>query len=360
MASRDWVVAAVIFHGAVSCFGAACADVLSPTRIFEVIKPFTDDKGHVATNISGLACMRTDSAQSPCLVIDDQGRSAQIARLENGRVAAVAKLMLVGVKPSAGTVGRPPVQVNCSGGVGKFKDIDGEAVAYSSPFFYVVGSHGCSRHSNKFRSSSFILARIPEAGVVSALSDPASIFDASSVQTTYRLSEALAAAPQVRHYFTKDLVSANGLNIEGLVVYRGKLFAGLRAPTLDEKAFIVGIDVDKLFDPAAPISESDVQVISVPLGLGRGVRDLAWLKDDRLLVLSGSAQDAQLPFEIYVINVVDGTTTFLGTLGVLADAPEAKAEAIAVLSQQGNIVDVLVMFDGLENGGPREYRLLFK
>ncbi len=47
----------------------------------------------------------------------------------------------------------------------------------------------------------------------------------------------------------------NGLNIEGLVVSGGKLFAGLRAPTLDGKAFIVAIDADKLFDPLAPISE---------------------------------------------------------------------------------------------------------
>ena len=155
-------------------------------------------------------------------------------------------------------------------------------------------------------------------------------------------------------------MNANGLNVEGLVVSGGKLFAGLRAPTLDAKAFIVVIDVDKLFDPAAPISESDVHVISVPLGPDRGIRDLAWLKDDRLLVLSGPAQDAQLPFEIHILNVKDGTTSFLGTLSALADAPQVKAEAITVLSQQENIVDVLVMFDGIPNGGPREYRLLLK
>jgi hypothetical protein len=269
-------------------------------------------------------------------------------------------LPLVGVKPSKDTVGHPPVEVGCSGGVGKFKDIDGEAVAYSSPSFYVVGSHGCSRYSNKFHSSAFILARIPEAMVVKAVSNPAPDIDVSSVQTTYRLSEVLAAAPQIRPYFTRDLVSANGLNVEGLVVSGGKLFAGLRAPTLDAKAFIVVVDVDKLFDPSAPISEGDVRVISVPLGPGRGIRDLAWLKDDRLLVLSGPAQDAQLPFEIYVLNVLNGVTSLLGTLSALADAPQVKAEAITVLSQDQNVVDVLVMFDGFQNGGPREYRLSLK
>ena len=363
MATRSGsVVAAVLFHGTVSsaCLDRARAEVLTPTRIYQVTKPFTDDKGHIATNISGLACTPADAASSSCLVIDDQGRFAQTARLKNARIAAGARLALVGAKPSTDTIGRPPAQASCSGGVGKYEDIDGEAVAYSSPFFYIVGSHGCSRHSRKFRSSSFILARIPEAGVVSAISDPAFSFDAFSVQTTYRLSEALAAAPRIRDYFTRDLTGANGLNVEGLVVSGGKLFAGLRAPTLDANAIIVSIDVDKLFDPVTSISESDTRVISVPLGPDRGIRDLAQLKDGRLLVLSGPAQEAELLYEIHILNVVDGSTALVGTLSALMEAPAAKAEALSVLSQRENVVDVLVMFDGIPNGGPREYRLSLK
>ena len=333
--------------------------MLTPTRLYQVTKPFLDDKGELATDISGMACMQADASPLSCLVIDDQGRFAQSARLENGRIEAGARLQLIGAKPSKDTIGRPPTP-GCSGGVGKFKDLDGEAVAYAFPFFYVVGSHGCARHSGKFRSSSFILARIPEAEVVSALSNPAFIVDPSSVKTTYRLSEALATAPGVRPYFTRDLMGANGLNIEGLVVSGGKLFAGLRAPTLDAKAFIVAIDVDRLFDPVATISERGTRVISIPLGPDRGIRDLALLKDGRLLVLSGPAQDARLPFEIHILNIVDETTALVGTLGALAGAPDAKAEVISVLSQQDNVVDILVMFDGLPNGGPRAYRVPLK
>jgi hypothetical protein len=346
--------------GVFVCFSPVRAEELTAARIYQVSKPLTNDKGLVATDISGFACMPANSARSLCLAIDDQGRFAQAARLENGRITAGARLPLVGLRASKDTFGRPPAQASCSGGAGKYKDIDGEAVAYASPFFYVVGSHGCSRHSRKFRSSSFILARIPEAGVASALSNPSFIFDLSSVKTTYRLSEALAAAPGIRPYFTRDLMEANGLNIEGLVVSGGKLFAGLRAPTLDANAFIVAIEVDKLFDPVATIGESDVRIISVPLGPDRGIRDLAWLKDGRLLVLSGPAQDAQVPFEIHMLNMVDGTTAIVGTLSALMGVPEAKAEAITVLSQEDDVVDVLVMFDGLPNGGPREYTLSLK
>jgi Protein of unknown function (DUF3616) len=340
----------------IACSGPDSTAVLSPTHIYPVTAPFTDDDGAVAMNISGLACMPTDAAPSTCLVIDDQGRFAQIAIIGNGRVTAGARLPLIGRKPSEDRVGQPPAKIGCSDGERKFRDLDGEAVAYEAPFFYVVGSHGCSRYSNKLRSSSFILARIPERQVASA----ARPLDPSSVETTYRLSEALAAIPWIRPYFTQDLMSANGVNVEGLAVVNGKLFAGLRAPSLDGKAFIVAIDANKLFDERASINEGDVHAISVPIGAGRGIRDLTRLNEGQLLILSGPAQDAPVHFEIHVLDIKAETTALLGTLGELPEAPGAKAEAISVLSQRGSVVDILVMFDGLENGGPREYSILLK
>jgi Protein of unknown function (DUF3616) len=339
-------------------FSAPDSTTLSPTRIYQVIAPLTDDDGEVATNISGLACMPTNAAPSTCLVIDDQGRFAQIAIVGNGRLAAGARLALIGKKPSRATVGHPPAESGCSGGERKFRDLDGEAVAYAAPFFYVVGSHGCSRHSNKFRSSSFILARIPDARV--ANSSVAATSDPSNVETSYRLSEALAAVPAIRPYFTQDLTSANGINVEGLAVAGGRLFVGLRAPSLDGKAFIVAISTVRLFAEKASIDEGDVRAIPVPIGDGRGIRDLARLNDRQLLILSGPAQDAPGPFEIHVFDITAETSTLLCTLGELPDPKGAKAEAISVMSQHGKTVDILVMFDGMPSGGPREYTIMMK
>jgi Protein of unknown function (DUF3616) len=359
MAMKPRIIAlpAIILVGSISI---ACSDpdstILSPTHIYQVTSPFTDDNGRVAMNISGLACMPTDAAPLTCLVIDDQGRFAQIAFIGNGQVAAGARLPLIGRRPSRDTIGQPPAVTGCSDGERKFRDLDGEAVAYAAPFFYVAGSHGCSRQDNKFRSSSFILARIPEHQVISATRT----IDPSSVETSYRLSEALAAAPPIRRYLTQDLMSKNGVNVEGLAVAGGKLFAGLRAPTLDRNAFIVAIDIDKLFDERASINPGDVHVISVPVGDRRGIRDLARLNDGQLLILSGPAQDAQVPFEIHVLDIKTETTILQGILDELLDAPGAKAEAISVLSQRGKIVDILVMFDGLPSGGPREYTIIMK
>jgi hypothetical protein len=349
-------LAAVSGTISIACSAPDSAKMLSPTRVYQITAPFTDDEGDVAMNISGLACMPTDMPPSTCMVIDDQGRFAQVALIGNGHVAAGVRLPLIGRKPSRGTVGQPPTEIACSDGERKFGDLDGEAAAHAPPFFYIVGSHGCSRHSNKFRSSSFILARIPEQQVASVNLS----LDPSSVQTTYRLSEALAASPRIRPYFTQDLMNANGVNVEGLAAVRGMLFVGLRAPTIGGNSFIVAIDADRLFDKMATITEDDLRVISVPIGAGRGIRDLARLNDEQLLVLSGPAQDAPVPFEIHVLDIEAGTTTLLGTLGELPDAAGAKAEAISVLSQHGNAIDILVMFDGLASGGPREYTIMMK
>src|SRR4051812_16041501 len=67
---------------------------------------------------------------------------------------------------------------------GKFKNLDGEGVAYSEPYFYVVGSHGCARHEKKANLSSLILARVHVDSEGKMVGD-----GSTSVETTYRLND---------------------------------------------------------------------------------------------------------------------------------------------------------------------------
>jgi len=106
----------------------------------------------------------------------------------------------------------------------------------------------------------------------------------------------------------------------------------LRGPTLKGKAFIVAIDADKPFGASASISKSDVHNISVQLGLGRGIRDLARLDDGQIADIERTGQDAVVSFEIYVLDIVAEASELLGTLGELPDVTRAKAEAISALS----------------------------
>jgi hypothetical protein len=336
---------------------ASFAGSLSSTEVR--VKPaLTSDDGDKSVNISGINCMPPADGRRICLVIDDEGRLAQAAALEGDQLSGGGKVRILGKSPPPGIVGAEPEAVRCSKGGDKFKDLDGEAVAYDGTDFYVSGSHGCSRHSNKFHPSSFVLARIPQAFVAKALTAEDDIVDDPSVQTSFRLSEALLLAPHVKDFFAVDLMEANGLNIEGLLVANGKLYAGLRAPVLAGQAFVIEVPVAPLFDAARPLKQADVS--EHPLSLGsRGIRDLAPMPDGRILVLGGPAQDADVDFALYVVDPSGGWKA--RQIGVIDDLPgsssETKAEAVYVLAQSGARLDVLVMFDGPKNGGPRHYTI---
>jgi hypothetical protein len=154
-------------------------------------------------------------------------------------------------------------------------------------------------------------------------------------------------------------IAGNGLNIEGLAIAKGKLYAGLRAPILENEAFLVAVDVDKLFDANRPIGEGDVKPIELALGEDRGVRDLAMLSDGRILILSGPTQKGHISYAVHVIDPNDKAT--LKQIAVLADTPETgtemKAEAMHVLGQNGTALDLLIMFDGPSGGAPQRYRI---
>jgi hypothetical protein len=317
----------------------------------------TSDDGEKATNISGIACMPASDGARTCLVIDDEGRLAQAASLDAEGISGGGKIRILGKAAPKTIVGSEPQDLNCSRGGDKFRDLDGEAVAYDGRDFYVTGSHGCSRHGNKFRPSSFVLAKIPQDVVAKALNAGDDVVDDPSVQTSFRLSEALLLAPQVKKFFTADLMDANGLNIEGLLVAGGKLYAGLRAPVVAGEAFVVEVPVAPLFDTAMPLTPSEVREHRLALGKGRGIRDLAPMPDGRILVLGGPAQDDDVDFALYVVDPAGDWTA--RRIGVLDDLPgpvsETKAEAVQVLSLSGSKLEVLVMFDGLKSGGPRRY-----
>ncbi|MGY3591501.1 hypothetical protein ACVIGB_008920 [Bradyrhizobium sp. USDA 4341] len=323
----------------------------------DVISPLTDDDGESATNISGVNCIAS-AGKLVCLVIDDEGRLAQAATIDGSKLKGGGKIRLLEKDAPTNIVGKEPTVVACSKKKDKFKDLDGEAVAHGGKFFYVAGSHGCSRNSNKFRASSFILARIPDDAVAKASdADPNAPEDKVSATTSYRLSEALLAASTVKASFAKDLMTDNGMNIEGLVVLDGTLYAGLRAPILATKSYMIAIDVAALFDAARTIEAKDVREVDLDLG-GRGIRDLAVLADGRLLVLSGPAQAQTLSFALHVVDPKSGSASQLAELdGIPADW---KAEALQILRQGPDELDLLIMFDGAKSGGPRKYSIDLK
>ena len=328
---------------------------LKPVRELAIQKPLLtddDDEDEPAVDVSGIACLPLASGSRTCVVINDEDRSARFATIKDGSFAGGDRIPLIGKKSSKTTVGKAPSRLDCSGGTASFKDLDGEAVTYSAPFVYIVGSHGCERKKAKFRASSFIVARV-------RLDPSGKVADPDDVETTYRLSDVLTLG-KFGKFFGKDLgKKTDGLNIEGAAAIGTKLYVGLRAPSIDGKAGIAEASIDALFAPGkAPLSDA-VPPTEVPLGTDLGICDLAALPDGRLLVLSGPVQEQELPFGLFLVDPqAPSKAAYLATFeDVMEDGKRTKAEALLFLAQGADAVRIIVMFDGAPSGGPREYRV---
>ncbi len=238
-------------------------------------------KKELATDLSGISCMAAKGAGRACLAVNDENRNAQFLTIDGSQMTVGKPVTLIGDGPDKQTLGAPPTKLDCSAGAGKYGDLDGEGVAFSAPYFYVVGSHGCSRNSNEFRLGSFILSqiRVDDSGQPAAK---------DAVQNTYRVSDILQQAGEAAKSFGTDLKTAHGLNIEGIAADGDRLWFGLRAPLVpfeNGSAFLVAASAKDLFAAGHDRSTAEpVPPVQLALG-GHGIRDLAVLPGKRLLVL---------------------------------------------------------------------------
>jgi hypothetical protein len=188
----------------------------------------------------------------------------------------------------------------------------------------------------------------------------------NAVETTYRISDLLERPSEVSPFFGKALdEGSNGLNIEGLAVVGDKLFVGLRAPSLEGKAYILAASLADLFAPGHAPAKEEPEVIAVQLGPKTqkiGIRDLAPY-EDRLLILAGPAQQqADVSYGLFIVEPRAGARpTLVGTIpDVIEQGKRMSAESVTILGAQSDTLRILIMFDGPENGEPREYRVGLK
>jgi hypothetical protein len=341
---------------------------IDPDRVLTIASPITADDGDTATDISGIACMPPRGGTFLCMIINDEDRAAQLIELDQTTVTVKRRVPLIGRQPSASTLGTEPGDANCSEGKATFKELDGEAVAYAQPYFYILGSHGCTRRTRRFRLSPFITARVKvdgEGRVVDAAGN--AVADGSPpeafAETTYRFADVLRGVAELKDFFTADLMDKNGLNAEGMAVVDGRLLVGLRAPVTkgaDGKAtaYLVSVRLDHLFSKEASPPPADTKVIPLAFGENAGVRDMTRLDDKRLLVLTGAAQEqTDVPYAIWLLDLTaEPSAKPLVTLNAVVEGKvTGKAEALDVLTPGADPVTVIVFFDALPSGGPRIY-----
>ena len=114
---------------------------------------------------------------------------------------------------------------------------------------------------------------------------------------------------------------------------------------------------DRLFGAVGLDAIGDVQEIALALGERTGIRDIAALPDGRLLILAGAAQEqTDVAYSVFVTSL--GAPSELKQLAELKRVENGKAEAITVLGSSADALNVLVLFDGIIDGGARQYKLV--
>jgi hypothetical protein len=335
-----------LLRAAAAACAAACWLALSPSwaandGVWDVKKTLFSKKGNKSTNISGIACTG-DGLPRTCMVIDDNMQAAQFVTVREGELKAGHTVRLIRDKFD-----------------GDLLELDGEGVAYENGSFYVIGSHGHPRDEDHtldpIANADEIAARIAASSQIvrirlkSQEREELGEDDVRDVERSSKLRRMIAAQRDLQPFVDRRLEN-NGLTIEGVAVVGGRLYAGFRGPSLDEgMSPLLSVRLDSIFGdaPAEPILNK------LPLGAGRGVRDLSAFEQG-LLVLAGPTADDKGAYTVHWWSPVTRKTQFLTDITEAAGAGKhSKPEAILALDKTSSGLRVLILSDGEKEGAPR-------
>ncbi|MGH8848398.1 MAG: DUF3616 domain-containing protein [Polaromonas sp.] len=324
-------------------------------------------------SVSGLACNLDAKQQRICLMVFDEGAQA--------RYAYVGDKVL--------TLDAEPVVLRATDG-----ELDAEGAATDGRYFYVTGSHSAKRGDCASNADSRQVLRFrldPATG--RALRSPAGSASGALVDyaDTGRLWSIMQAQPELAPHVGErkclgsepppkapTLAGQQGVNIEGLAVRDGRLYFGFRGPVLNGVAKVLAVDADALFGNEASRDPKAIMT-SLALGQQRGIRDMIAVKTGFLL-LAGPDDSSSSQGLGWTVSWWDGKgaekiagETAKGRAGVvqprllaaldLSDVKlrkcdkELKPEAMTLLEETPAAYKLLVLSDGMCDGGPLVFTL---
>jgi hypothetical protein len=179
-------------------------------------------------------------------------------------------------------------------------EADIEALDVSDGRLWVCGSHSLTRRSHQKKASGGVdpvIHKRPSRRLLGALTlsrDGSGVTGpghALPFRDAGSLRAVLGARPHIAPFM--ELPSKeNGLDIEGLTVFRKKLYVGLRGPVVDNVAIIAELRLTAKFT----VAQTSVFLHFIDLD-GLGVRDLARSKDG-ILIVAGPVSGANGPFAL--------------------------------------------------------------
>jgi hypothetical protein len=299
--------------------------------------------GHKSEEVSGIACTTDHGFPRACLVIDDDTQFAQFISMSDGELRAGDKVPLI-----TDEFGKKPLS------------LDGEGVAYAGGAFYVVGSHGHPRDKerklhpvadrDKINAGIAASSQVVRVRLKAGAGHPLTRDDVLDVRASPELRTIMAGEPSLARYLDRRLEN-NGLTIEGVAITGNRFFVGFRGPPLDNgRAPVLSVALAALFEGAAP----QPVLYRLPVGDGRGIRDLA-AYDDGILVLVGPVGSEAGLYSVYWWNAASESLRFLADITTVTRADEhRKPEALVPLDRSPFGLRILVLLDGPKEGEPHQ------
>lgn len=244
------------------------------------------------------------------------------------------------------------------------EEIDIEGMAIEDGTLYVIGSHSAKRKTIK-KSKSYLENHQRLATVIQEAKKN-TIFKLELDQSTGQILKR-EVNTQLRNVFEQDIIlnrflnipsKENGIDIEGLAVHGGNLYLGFRGPVL--RGNYVPVMVTEFDD----VSDYELRYVSLA---GNGIRDITRITNGFLLI-AGPVGDALGPYQLYFWNGRDtipgsdrpDTSDFCQLLGKIPppkEFPEAKAEGITIIEENGKEIQAIIVYDGPPQGEPTLFKI---
>lgn len=306
---------------------------------------FQDQPKKTRRAVSGIACALNAKQENICLFAFDEGVEARFARIGAGRVTPL---------PGGVTLGKPGTE------------LDAEGAATDGAYFYVTGSHAVKRKDTICTAppnSRHVIRFKRDAGSGLALYTQQDAKRPDGYQDSERLLSIVMAQPLLAKYQpASTCLGAGGLDVEGLAVRSGRLYFGLRGPGGEGKAFILSVDAAHFFSG----EDAQAAVATVTVGQKRGIRDMVATGDGILLLVGpddveankdagwvilhwdGSAQAAQAK-ELAALD--------LSRIALRDCDKESKPEAMTILRAEPKHYELLILSDGMCDGGAMRFNV---